>query len=83
MARLEYSPVATGAPGIEPHWTHSAKDIIGTAYATASRIWFTVSPWRMRDLLDWATASDQRVRVGSALRLAFGLFVAALGLTVF
>ena len=46
-------------------------------------IWFTVSPWRMRDLLDWATASDQRVRVGSALRLAFGLFVAALGLTVF
>ena len=46
-------------------------------------IWFTVSPWRMRDLLDWGTANDQRVRVGSALRLAFGLFVAALGLLVF
>jgi len=43
MARLEYTPVATGAPGIEPRWTHSAKDIIGTAYATASRIWYTVS----------------------------------------
>ena len=43
MARLEYTPVATGAPGIAPRWTHSAKDIIGTAYATASRIWYTVS----------------------------------------
>jgi glucoamylase len=43
MARLEYSPVASGAPGIEPRWTHSAKDIIGTAYSTSSRIWFTVS----------------------------------------
>ena len=43
MARLEDSPVATGAPGIEPRWTHSAKDIIGTAYSTSSHIWFTVS----------------------------------------
>jgi glucoamylase len=43
MARLEYTPVATGGPGIEPRWTHSAKDIIGTAYSTSSRIWFTVS----------------------------------------
>jgi len=43
MARLEYAPAATGAPGIEPRWTHSAKDIIGTAYSTSSRIWFTVS----------------------------------------
>ena len=43
MARLEYTPVGTGGPGIEPRWTHSAKDIIGTAYSTSSRIWFTVS----------------------------------------
>ncbi len=43
MARLEYAPSATGGPGIEPHWTRSAKDIIGTAYSTSSRIWFTVS----------------------------------------
>ncbi|MBU6402510.1 MAG: hypothetical protein KGS61_19490 [Verrucomicrobia bacterium] len=46
-------------------------------------IWFTVSPWRLRDLLHWATASEQRVRIGSGVRLAFGLFVAILGLTVF
>jgi hypothetical protein len=45
-------------------------------------IWFTIWPWHMRDLLIFATANEKRVRVGSALRLAFGLFVAALGMTV-
>jgi hypothetical protein len=44
---------------------------------------FTAWPWRMRDLLNWATASERRTRVGSGLRMAFGLFVAALGFTVF
>jgi len=43
MATLENSPVATGGPGIAPRWTHSAKDVVGTAYSTASRVWFTVS----------------------------------------
>jgi len=43
MAMLEDSPKATGGPGIPPRWTHSAKDVIGTAYSTPSRIWFTVS----------------------------------------
>ena len=33
---------AFGAPGIEPRWTHGNKDGVGTAYSTASRIWFTV-----------------------------------------
>jgi hypothetical protein len=46
-------------------------------------MWFTVSPFRLRDLLDWATANEKRVRIGSAIRLAFGLFVVVLGLTVF
>lgn len=46
-------------------------------------MWFTISPWRMRDLIQWGTATDQRVRVGSGVRLAFGLFVAILGLTEF
>lgn len=46
-------------------------------------IYFTIAPWKLRDLLNWATASEKRVRIGSALRLAFGLFVAVLGLTVF
>jgi glucoamylase len=32
---------AFGWPGIEPRWTHGAKDGVGTAYAASSRIWFT------------------------------------------
>ncbi|MFZ2281055.1 MAG: glycoside hydrolase family 15 protein [Prosthecobacter sp.] len=35
--------LAFGAPGIEPRWTSSAKDGIGTAYHSASCIWFTLS----------------------------------------
>jgi hypothetical protein len=46
-------------------------------------MWFTISPWRLRNILEWATATDQRVRVGSGVRLAFGIFVALLGFTVF
>jgi len=34
---------AFGRPGIEPHWTRSAKDGVGTAYATSSRLWYTLS----------------------------------------
>ena len=33
---------AFGRPGIEPRWTHGDKDGVGTAYAVASRIWFTL-----------------------------------------
>jgi hypothetical protein len=46
-------------------------------------MWFTISPWRMRDLLEWGTATEQRVRGGCAARLAFGVFIVVLGLTVF
>jgi len=34
---------APGAPGIAPCWTSSAKDGLGTAYHTSSRLWFTLS----------------------------------------
>ena len=58
--------------------------ITGWAYVLViAGIWFTVSPWRLRDLLNWATTNDTRIRIGSFLRLAFGLFVALLGVTVF
>ena len=43
MTILMEEPRASGAPGIEPRWTHSAKDVIGTAYSAASPIWFTAS----------------------------------------
>src|ERR1041385_4823154 len=34
---------AFGAPGIEPRWTSSAKDGLGTAYHSSCRLWFTLS----------------------------------------
>ncbi len=35
--------VAFGAPGIEPRWTSSAKEGLGTSYNTGCRLWFTLS----------------------------------------
>ena len=46
-------------------------------------IWLTVSPWRLRDFLQWATANEKRIKIGCSIRLAFGLFVAVLGFTKF
>jgi glucoamylase len=37
------SSPAPGAPGIEPRWTSSAKDGIGTAYSSSAQVWFTLS----------------------------------------
>jgi glucoamylase len=34
---------AFGRPGIEPRWTGSAKDGVGTAYSSSSRVWYTIS----------------------------------------
>jgi predicted DNA-binding transcriptional regulator AlpA len=79
LARLM---VDTGRPMLaKTHWTL----VIQTwAYVLViAGIWLTLSPWRLRDLLNWATANEQRVRIGSIIRLAFGLFVAVLGLTKF
>jgi hypothetical protein len=54
------------------------------AYAMAiAGMWFTISPWRLRDILNWSVATESRTRVTSGLRVAFGLFVIVLGLTVF
>lgn len=36
--------VAFGAPGMEPRWSHSNKDGVGTAYSADARLWFTL--WR-------------------------------------
>ncbi|HEY6394213.1 MAG TPA: glycoside hydrolase family 15 protein, partial [Candidatus Binataceae bacterium] len=43
MATIEDSPRAFGAPGIPPRWTLSAKDVVGTAYSSVSKVWFTIS----------------------------------------
>jgi hypothetical protein len=46
-------------------------------------MWFTISPWRMRDLLNWVAANERRTRLASGMRLAFGVFILILGLTVY
>ena len=54
------------------------------AYALAiAGMWFTISPWRLRDILNWSVATESRTRLTSGLRVAFGIFVILLGLTVF
>ena len=74
--------VDTGRPKLPD--THWALLIEGWAYLlVVGGIWFTVSPWRLRDLLEWATANEKRIKLGCGVRLAFGLFVAALGLMKF
>ena len=35
--------LAFGGPGIEPRWTSSSKEGVGTAWSDASRVWFTLS----------------------------------------
>ena len=74
--------VDTGRPMLPvTHWTWV---IQSWAYLlVVVGIWLTVSPWRLRDFLNWATANEKRVRIGSVVRLVFGLFVVALGLTKF
>ena len=69
-----------------PHLGESPFVLVIQAWAyvlVVAGIWFTVTPWKLRDLLGFATASETRVRIGSGIRLAFALFIIALGLTVF
>jgi hypothetical protein len=69
-----------------PHLAESSFVLIIQAWAyllVMAGIWLTVSPWRLRDFLNWATATEKRIKVGCGIRLAFGLFVAVLGLTKF
>ena len=34
---------APNGPGLAPRWTRGAKDAVGTAYSTASRVWYTIA----------------------------------------
>jgi glucoamylase len=38
---LDQQGEAFGSPGLEPRWTSSVKDAVGTAYSASSRVWFT------------------------------------------
>jgi glucodextranase-like protein len=41
--------IALGAPGVEPRWTRSTKEGLGTAYHTSCTLWFTLSHGIARD----------------------------------
>src|SRR5208282_2551329 len=32
-------------------------------------IWFTITPWKLRDFIEFATATENRIRFGSTVRL--------------
>src|ERR1051325_9670231 len=74
--------VDTGRPALgDTHWVLVMQTL---AYGfVVAGIWLTVSPWRLRDFLEWCTASERRIKIGCGIRLLFGLLVAALGLTKF
>jgi hypothetical protein len=58
--------------------------IVVLAYALVILgMWLTISPWRLRDWIELATANDHRTRLLSAARLGFGLILIVLALAVF
>src|ERR1700730_12935309 len=61
MARIVTSPVASGAPGIPPRWTRSAKDAVCTAYSSTSRVWFTTSSGVLNEIY-FPTIDQPQVR---------------------
>ena len=69
-----------------PHLVDSSWVLVIQAWAYVfvfAGIWFTISPWRLRDWIGWNTATESRLRIGSGVRLVIFVFVAALGATVF
>jgi len=69
-----------------PHLGQSPWVILFQLWAYAlivAGIWFTITPWKLRDLITWSTATESRIRSASVIRLAFALLIVLLGLTVF
>jgi hypothetical protein len=46
-------------------------------------MWFTISPWRMRDLIQWAIKDLGRLKILCLSRIAFCAIVILLGVTIF
>ena len=47
---LDDDGAAFGRPGLEPRWTSSRKDAVGTAYAASSRVWYTLSHGTLNEI---------------------------------
>ena len=46
-------------------------------------MWMVISPWRMRDIMEWMLAKPVRLAAKGWFRLAFGILLVVLGRTVF
>ncbi|HEX5398900.1 MAG TPA: hypothetical protein VFY06_07620 [Verrucomicrobiae bacterium] len=46
-------------------------------------MWLTITPWQLRDFINWATASESRTRVLCLIRLVFATGIVILGVTAF
>ena len=58
--------------------------IVVWAYAMViAGMWFTISPWRMRDLIQWGTKDLARLKVLCLTRIAFCALVIVLGITIY
>lgn len=58
--------------------------VTGLAYAWVFfGMWFTISPWRLRDFLAWHNRTDGRIRACALARLGLGALLVVLGMTVF
>jgi hypothetical protein len=79
---LAKTMVDTGRPHLgETPWVLV---IQGWAYVLIlAGICFTVAPWKLRDFLNWMTATEARIKIGCVGRLAFAIFILLLGLTAF
>jgi hypothetical protein len=82
MLLLAKLMVDTGRPHLgETPWVYVIQ--VWAYVLVVLGVWFTITPWRLRDFVNFATANETRVRLGSAIRLAFAVFVLLLGLTAF
>jgi hypothetical protein len=67
-------------------WADSPARLILVVWAYSWVIcgmWFSVSPWRLRDFLNWWTASQSRLRIVGLVQLSLGAVILILGATAF
>ncbi len=73
--------VVDSANQLETPW-RLVMTVLAYVWAIAG-MWFTVSPYRLRDLIEWATDTESRTRTLSVVGCLFGLALIALGLFVY
>jgi hypothetical protein len=74
--------VDTGRPAL-PH-TAWVEIIQVTAYVLVfAGMWLTISPWRLRDWVDWLATKEQRVKAVCGIALVYGAALVTLAFAKF